>query len=491
MGFEQLVVILRARARLIACVTLAALTLAMVITLLWPMRYEATASVVLDPRSDLPVTGISNMSSSTGADLVSTHSELLKSPNVALKVIDALNLEQRPDDWHLIAAPSPLNRMRSAVERLFMGSSGPPESMKDLLAIWLLGNVTVSTGRDSRLIKVTYASPNPKFSAAVANAFVRAYHETLLQLRTSPAKHNTQWFEDQLRELKTKFEQAEAKVFKFQQEKGIVASEERLDVENARLADLSTQLAMAQTQGFDSSAKQQQLRDYLRKGGTDAPTEVLVSPGVIQRQNQLALAEARLNELSQRLGRNHPDLRTAESEVQRARGRVKDEMRVAAEGLMGGGTVAPHRESQLRGALEEQRNKVLKLRKDRAELAILLQESDNARKAFDAAAQRFSQVRLEGLVDQTAVSAVVDSATPPLWPAAPKTFLNLAVGLFGGLVLGIGIALFLETVNRYVRSEADIVDIVGVPVLAVLMPKLSARQNVLRLTASNVYRLGR
>jgi capsular polysaccharide biosynthesis protein len=67
----------------------------------------------------------------------------------------------------------------------------------------------------------------------------------------------------------------------------------------------------------------------------------------------------------------------------------------------------------------------------------------------------------------------------------------MAIALVAGLALGIGFALFSETVNRYVRSEQDIIEIIGVPVLAVLVPKLGGKQNVRALKSPALYSLPR
>jgi len=163
-------------------------------------------------------------------------------------------------------------------------------------------------------------------------------------------------------------------------------------------------------------------------------------------------------------------------------------MRIAAQGLTGSSSIPQEREAALRRSLQQQREKVLSLRKARAELVPLMQEADNARRAYDAAAQRYEQTRLEGEVDQTPVSSIVDSATAPTLPASPNAALNLLIGLLAGLALGIGLALFLETFQGYVRSEVDIAEILGVPVLAVLVPRAVRRQSLLRLNAPNVYK---
>ncbi len=498
MTIGQFLKILRAHMKLIFMFMLTAGTVAILVTTILPKRYEATASVMVDTKVANSALGSGSAlpaMESNVANIVSTNLDIIGSPNVALGVVDTLRLEQNPRARELLAGSGPLGDLREWVYGwisilLSQEEEGREVSVKDWMADRLLRNLRLKSNRDSRLIKVSYSSPDPRFSATVANAFVQSYREMLLQLRVQPAQQSTKWFDEQIRDLKRNLEQAEAKLSKFQQEKGIVATDEKLDLENAQLADLSAQLATAQTQSYESLAKQRQLQEFLTKGGSaaTAPVEVLNSPTVQQLKQQAAQDEAKLGELSRRVGKNHPQYVAAATQAQRTKGELQQEMRNVARGLSSNSGVSQQREAALRGALQQQRNRVLKLKGDRNELAMLARDADNAQRAYNEAVQRSTQTRLESKADQTGGS-VIDSAVAPTKPASPNMTFNLAVALAAGLVLGIGVALFCETVNRYVRSEQDIVEILGIPVLAVLAPKVSARQNVRQLKRSGVYSL--
>ena len=499
MTIGQFLKILRARMRLILMFMLTACVAAIVVTMILPKRYEATASVMVDTKAadsalssgSAPPTMENNV-----ANVVSTNLDIIGSPNVALKVVEMLRLEQNPRARELLVGSSPLGELREWVygwiSRLLPQEEGKEASVRDWMADRLLRNLRLNSNRDSRLIKVSYSSPDPGFSAAAANAFVQSYRDTLLQLRVQPAQQSTKWFDEQVSDLKRNLEQAEAKLSKFQQEKGIVATDEKLDLENAQLSDLSAQLATAQTQSYESAAKQRQFQEFLTKGGSaaTAPVEVLSSPSVQQLKQQAAQDEAKLGELSRRVGKNHPQYLAAAAQLQRTRSALRQEMRNVAQGLSSSSGVSQQREVALRSALQQQRNRVLKLKGDRNELAMLARDAENAQRAYNEAVQRSSQTRLESKADQTGGS-IIDSAVAPTKPASPNVVLNLAVALAAGLVLGIGVALFCETVNRYVRSEQDIVEILGIPVLAVLSAKVSARQNVRQLKGPGVYSLPR
>jgi uncharacterized protein involved in exopolysaccharide biosynthesis len=128
---------------------------------------------------------------------------------------------------------------------------------------------------------------------------------------------------------------------------------------------------------------------------------------------------------------------------------------------------------------------VLKLKGDREQLGLLVRDAEQARRAYDSAAQRRSQTRMEISAGRPQAT-VVDTATPPLRPRFPNVPLNLAIGVLAGALLGIGLALFAESANRYIRSERDVIDSLGFGPLAVLpgAPRLPRAR--LALGAPNV-----
>lgn len=501
MNFGQFLRILRARLNLIFVVTVAAIAVTAAVTMMLPKGYDATASVMVDPKQTDWVSGTTSLQTSLDRldNIVSTQVDVIGSPAVALKVVEALQLEKNPRAKELLSGSGPIAALRESVAivqqwilSLLPGETDSRQmSLKDWMADRLLRELKLKSNRDSRLIKVNYTSPDPDFSAAVANGFVKAYLDTVVQLKVKPARQTTQWFDEQTREFKRDLEEAEAKLAKFQQEKGIVASDERMDVETGRLAEISAQLAMAQSLSYESLARQRQLREYLASGGRgEAPSEVATSPVIQQLKASVAEREAKLSELSKRVGKNHPQFLSATTELEQLRSQLNQEMRTAAQSMITSTGVAPQREGALRGALEQQRGKVLKLKSDRNELAGLMREVENAQRAYSAAAQRYTQTKMESEVDQ-ATASVVDTAVAPAKPSSPKLALNMAIALVMGLAISVGLALFFETVNRYVRSEQDIVELIGVPVLAILSPKTGMRQNVRYLQGPNIRALPR
>jgi uncharacterized protein involved in exopolysaccharide biosynthesis len=123
------------------------------------------------------------------------------------------------------------------------------------------------------------------------------------------------------------------------------------------------------------------------------------------------------------------------------------------------------RESELNAALGQQRSQVLALNKQRGQLALLQQDVDAARRAFETVSTHASKTRLESLATQTYLTQIAPAAAP-LEPAGPSLTQILGIALVAGILLAAIGALALELSYRRVRSVDDIILGLDLPVLA-------------------------
>ncbi|MDP1790368.1 MAG: chain length determinant protein EpsF, partial [Methylibium sp.] len=353
------------------------------------------------------------------------------------------------------------------------------------LAALIQKKLDILPSRESNVITLAYSSPDPQFSAAVANAFMQAYIDTTLDLKVEPAKQYNSFFDDRAKQTRDALEQAQAKLSAYQQAKGIVATDERLDVENARLSELTTQMVVLQGAAAESRGRQDEAN-----GNNDRMQEVLANPVVGALTADLSRQQARLNELNERLGDNHPQVVELRANIEELRKRVQAQTSRVAGSLNANNNVNQVRLAQLNAEIQQQRSKLLQLKGQRDEAAVLLRDVENAQRSYDAVLTRVNQTSMESQNTQTNVS-VLKQATPPAFPSSPRPLLNVAVALVMGSLLGIGLMLARELLDRRMRTVDDVVSGLRQPLLVVL-PRAS-RQNArggsnLRLAKARVVR---
>ena len=444
MNVHQFLLILLARKKIILTTLLVTVALALGWSLIQSKTYKATASVLLNYKGVDPLTGLT-MPGQLLPGYMATQIDIISSKNVALRVVDALHLASSP-----------------AVIQQFNESTSGQGTVRDWLADLLLKKLEIVPARESSVVEISFKGADPAFAAAVANAFADEYQKITVQLKTEPAKKASSYFNEQTKQLRDNLEAAQARLSKYQQEKGIVSLDNnRVDVELSRLNELSAQLVAAQTAAIEGNSRQSAAGSALNS--PDVANNALIQ----QMRANLATAEGKFADTSQRYGRNHPSYLSAKAELDKVRGELNAALGTVSRSVGANAQVLRARESELREAVAQQKTKVLQLNRARDELGVLLKDLDSAQRAFDAASQRFSQTRIEAQSEQSDIS-LLNPAVAPTEPSGPRVLLNTLIGFMAGTVLGVGLALLLELLNRPVRSASDVKDMLGIPVLGTI-----------------------
>ena len=325
-------------------------------------------------------------------------------------------------------------------------------------------DLDVSAGRDSSLINVSFSSPARNWVAKVANSFAEAYRGTVLALKVEPARKAADWFDEQTRSLRSRLEKAQAQLSAYQEKNGIVATDERFDPDTSQLAEVSTQLTQAQSQTYETVSRRKQINDASSGNRATALPDVMANATVQALKAELARAENKVLDLSQRVGAKHPQYARALAEVESIKARMNAEIDTANAAVVNSNEIAQRREAQLRSALEQQKSRVLRLKQRRNEVGVLARDVEVARHDYEMAMARASQTRLESQANLTNV-ALLNPATEPNKPSRPRLLLNLALAFALATFLALGVALALEILDRRVRSASDLTEQLGIPLL--------------------------
>jgi chain length determinant protein EpsF len=456
--------VMKARWGWMLCIWIAVIALTGVVSGLLPQQFTATASVLVDLKTPDPLVQGVQQNNPLGAGYMSTQTEVVASQRVANKVIQALGLAKLPQYREL----------------WFKATEGVGE-FEPWLAENLQKKLEVLPTRESGVMWVSFTAREPREAADIANAFVQAYIATTLELRVEPAKQYSSYFDDRAKLLSQALEAAQTRLSNYQRDHGILVTDERLDIATARLTELSTQIVAAQSIVADSSSRQRQAD---RDGSKLA--EVLNSPAVAAPSAELARQEIRLGELRQRLLEDNPEVRDLKDTIALLRAQVAAETRRASATIGVSNQINEERVARLSALLEEQRARVLQMKRQRDGAAVLLRNVENAQRAYDAVQARADQTRLESQNTQTNVS-VLKLASAPVFPSSPKLGVNLAVAAVLGMLLALAMLMIREMTDRRLRTEDDVLDVLKLPLLITLprgiAPAGSASKGALRVKA--------
>lgn len=485
-SLERLVLVLRARASLVLGFLVAGIVVASVITYVTPKMYTATASLNFDFRGNpLDTQGTNLLSENT---YISTQKGIIESLHVAQGVENSLTKYERE---RLIAALDAKSTVFTNIKRTFMnlvkspfggsktsgagnesnaaaadtGESLNVSSAYNWLARGIGGDLVVKPMFNSRIVEVAYSSTDRQVAAMMANRYAEAYIAANLQMMTDPARKSKAWFDEQLTSLRKRLEDAQARLTQYQQQEGIVSTDERLDTETARLSDLSKQLILAQQTTRNAETERNKLQEVLASGSSLMTFKPVFENSIVQKiKAEIRDLEGKRVQFSSTLGKNHPKMKKIDSELRAAHARLKSEIQSISDGINNAAELSETREHDLKAALAEQKKLVLDLKNEHDRIAILQREVESAQATYNAALNQLNTTSMQSLVDQTSVS-IVDAANIPGTHSSPKAIMNLILGTLAGLLLGVGVAIFMEIFGRRVYSSDDLMSEIGVPLL--------------------------
>lgn len=183
MTIRQFLTVLKARKLVVLIVPLVAGVAAVAASALLPARWTATTSVLVD--SSAPEAIIGNAPPAQAQPgVIATQVEIVRSRNVALKVVEKLKLHES-----------------AAAQREWRQATEGRGSLKAWLADQLLGRLAVSPTRESSVIAISFSGSDAQFAASAANAFAQSYVETNLELKLESARLAARWINERARAL--------------------------------------------------------------------------------------------------------------------------------------------------------------------------------------------------------------------------------------------------------------------------------------------------
>lgn len=457
----------------------AGIAAALILTLLATRQYSASVTIEIarEEARIVNVEGVQPEAGSRDQEFYQTQYGLLRSRSLAERVARELRLmDDRAflDLYGITDTPGVLSS-----ERPLDNSAGARERRLRLVADLLLKHLTVSPERLSRLVEVTYTSPDPQLSARIANAWGQFFIRSNIERRFDATAYARSFLETRLADLRQRLDQSERQLV------GYAASERIINVntpvgtgvtgERPIMADDLVAYNAALVE-----AREQRIRTEgaLRSGAASSTASVnnVTLMGLRQRRSEVAAEHARLR--SQFEDEYPPVQALAAQLAQLDRSIGTEEARIASN-LRGENRQAAAREQELNQRVETLKTNLIDLRRRSIQYNILQREVDTNRTLYDGLLQRYKEIGIAGGVGTNNVS-VVDQARVPDRPSSPRPLLNLLLGLFAGTVLGAGLAFGLEQMDEAITDPSEMETTLGVPSLGVV-PKLATDEPLVEL----------
>ncbi|MEI2782693.1 MAG: polysaccharide biosynthesis tyrosine autokinase [Candidatus Competibacter sp.] len=449
--------------------TLIALITVFVVSYLMTPIYRAGLTLQID-REDIKVVKIEEVApvEATGPalDYYQTQYELLKSRNLAQRVIDQLDLiNKRPD-------PSVLAQVKGWLLGWLPQTFGaqertePSETARMEAAITnFQNNLTVTPVRNSRLVKLYYDSPDPKLAAIILNTLAKAYIDLSLERRFDASAYARNFLQERLQQVKAKLESSEREMVDFASQQGIVnaSGDETQNVLTQKLAAINTGLATVEKQRIAAESVYRQMLETRGHG----LSQVLESKIIQTLKETKAKLEAQYQDNLKIYKPAYPTMLQLRGQIDQVDQQINREVANIRGAITATYEAAKTEESLLRGNLNQLKRDVLEMQGRSIQLSILRREVETNRELYNGLLQRYKEIGVAAGVGTNNIS-VVDDAKPPIIPYKPNLLLNLLLALVSGLLGGIGLALLREHFDDTFKQSDEVEKLLGLPVLGII-----------------------
>ena len=396
--------------------------------------YTATANLQINTRKEQVIAGPAVLSAlDAEAAIVDTEVEVLKSPQLAAGVVDALNLTQDPE-FNARLRRSPF---AAVTDRIGRAPIPDREIERQQVIDAVSHRLTVRRVGLTYSMAVGFTSDSPTKAARIANAFAECYLQSQLTAKFDANNQANAFLGARLEDLRRQVETADAAVSLYRIDNGLLSAQGATLTEQ-EISVYNQQLASARAQQAEQDARLRTARSQMAAGSNgDDVGEALTSPVVQNLRAQRAAISTRVADLSVRYGPLHPDMIRARQELADIDAQIQAEIRRVVSNLDAQAQVARQRTDSVETSLNAARGVLADNNAASVRLRELEGEAEAARAIYRAFLDRYRETSAQTGVEQ-ADARIVSRATPPTSQSAPNLMLSLALGL----VLGVGAGAF-------------------------------------------------
>lgn len=444
---RSLLIVLRRRAWIFLAVFALVMGAAVAYAVLTPKSYMSTAKLLIEPRKADPVQPRESApgDQAPSSDFIDTQLLVLDSPQLAQKVVTALNLIEDQQIGDGAGSAEQFDPEHVAQDRRRLTSA----------ALRLRSLVTIRRAGQTSLIEVAATTRSPTQAARIANEYVNQYLSSIATAKKTGESEMNAQIDSRLGTLSAAAERADRDLQNYKVANGLMSSEGATMAEQ-EASTLNQQVAQAKALLAERQGRLGAARRQMAKGGGGSDVSSALSSGTIGAlRAQEAESSRTLAQLRSRYGERHPSIaqeqqrladvqRQIQAEIDRILSSLEAEVNVAASGLASLEASQGQSRSRLAGNASAQ---VGYLDLERKAVA--------ARTIYEAFLNKSRGTAARDGIEQP-IASLSSGAVAATAPSAPNVRLAYLVGLLAALIgasLAVALAEFLDS---GVRTKVDV-----------------------------------
>ncbi|MDZ7761853.1 MAG: polysaccharide biosynthesis tyrosine autokinase [Desulfovermiculus sp.] len=469
---DYLDVVLR-RKWLVVSILVVTFVSTLIITLSMQPIFKASGTMEISQRAP-QVTKFEELAASEmrSQEFLQTQVQLLQQNSVADRVIEQLSLQANPgfnpppdesaDNFVTRWLQNIKQGMKGFVASLTgsgeEGTAGADpqfdEYKKNIgLRSKYLSNLQVSPQRETNLVTVTFDSTDPQLASRVVNTHMQEFIDWRMDKKIESSQSANRQLDRQVDQARIQLEKSREELNAYAQKAGIISLDSRMNQVYKQLEEINAALATAERERIIAENKYEQAR----KGDLSSLPEVMNNELIQQLKGQYADLQGRYQELLSTFKPEYPDLKNLKARMDDIKARIEEEKNSVLNSLRSEYERAQEREARLSETAQEKKQLALNLNDKVTQYSILRQEVETNKQIYQSLLDRSKEIHANVGTELPNLQ-VVSAADRPLLPSEPNVRRNLLLALVLGLMLGVGLAFFLEYLDNTVKKIEELTD---------------------------------
>jgi capsular exopolysaccharide synthesis family protein len=484
---REIIGILRRRYIMIAAIAVVGTAL----TALWVNQltpvYQAESQVLIDPSKEMinPKIPSVNQGIAQTYTMIETQIAIMRSRDLAVKAVRRLDLANHPLYNPALAKPQPSawSSMLAPITALFSDAKPEPpkapvsiapqtaeekERLQDVIVNAYLGGLRAVQAGTSQVILLRFVSPDPVLAAKAANTAAQVYLDDLLASRGESTQSALKFLSEKVEELRLKMIAAEQALTNYRTKNGILQSgdqsptTQQLNSYNQQLVEVRALIRNLETSLEQVKAVQRS------QGSMDSVGAVMTNPFIAQMRTQSVELERKIADARTQLRDNHPQVLALRNELREVQGRIGSEIGKIAANIANDLSLARQRETSLNAEIKRLTGDQASLQSAEVELNTLKLNAQTSRQVYEATLARFNEVSITDDKVQKADARILNMASVPGGPIAPRKDLYIMMALLISLAIGVGLAVLIELLDSGFRSVNQLEQMANAPALGMV-----------------------